>query len=483
MAPKATILIVDDNEAARDTLDALLFSEDRVLVFAEDGPTALAKIADVRPDLVLLDVMMPEMDGYEVCERIRQMPDVREVPVIMVTALDDRDSRLKGLSAGADDFVSKPFDSVELRTRVRTVLRLDRYRKLLAEKERLLWVLDSSDDGYAIVDCEDRILYTNAKAADLLQLADSDDDAFVDTVARHFDLRPQAAWAAWPSASDEEEGDGVRYLIRTEDSLVPALWVRVDVELARGEAGQHIIRLRDVTRETEEQIHAWTFQEAVSHKLNTPMTALIGGVDLLAEALADMPDTDSDATAMLDLVQQSTDRVAGAVRDVLAFTGGQAEPDDRRHVTAAEMTALTKEAATQIGLTRVTVTVADSAQDLVMPVSTRAMSAILIELLENARKFHPEGRPTVDVRATCGDNGAVTVSVMDDGVSLPGEVLDKVWHPYFQYQKRWTGEVAGMGLGLSQVARMVWRGGGTVSMVNRPDGPGMIVHLIVPHSV
>jgi len=137
MKQNSIILIVDDEQIGRDTLEALLIGRGYDLAFANDGPEALAKAAELTPDLILLDVMMPSMDGFEVCRRLRADPLLAEVPIIMVTALDDRDYRLQGIEAGADDFVSKPFDRVELRARVRTITRLNRYRQLLLANRQL----------------------------------------------------------------------------------------------------------------------------------------------------------------------------------------------------------------------------------------------------------------------------------------------------------------------------------------------------------
>ena len=130
----STILIVDDERLGRETLEALLLPEGHRLIFAHNGAEGLARAAELTPDLVLLDLMMPGMSGFEVCRALRASPGQTEVPVIIVTSLDDRASRLRGIKAGADDFITKPFDGVELRTRVRSILRLNRYRRLLDER-------------------------------------------------------------------------------------------------------------------------------------------------------------------------------------------------------------------------------------------------------------------------------------------------------------------------------------------------------------
>jgi signal transduction histidine kinase len=132
-----TILVVDDDEITRVTLAALLQSPAYHIVMAEDGMQGLEIARQIDPDVILLDVMMPRMNGYDVCKLIREDPRIREVPIIMITALDDREARLDGLMAGADDFLSKPFDSMELKIRLQSLRHVDRYRRLVDERERL----------------------------------------------------------------------------------------------------------------------------------------------------------------------------------------------------------------------------------------------------------------------------------------------------------------------------------------------------------
>lgn len=133
----STILIVDDNASARETLIAMLEGENYQLELAKDGFQTLQILSRLKPDLILLDVMMPGMDGFEVCRRIRATPQLAEVPIIILTALDDRASLLMGIESGADDFLTKPVDRYELQARVRTIVRLNRYRQLVEQRENL----------------------------------------------------------------------------------------------------------------------------------------------------------------------------------------------------------------------------------------------------------------------------------------------------------------------------------------------------------
>ncbi len=137
----AVVLVVDDGLANRELVQAYLSGLDCDVRLAADGASALEQIQQEPPDLVLLDVQMPGMDGYEVCRRIKAGPGGRLLPVVMITALNQTDDRVRALESGADDFMAKPVERVELVARVRSALRLKALYNTLDSAEQVIFSL------------------------------------------------------------------------------------------------------------------------------------------------------------------------------------------------------------------------------------------------------------------------------------------------------------------------------------------------------
>jgi two-component system cell cycle response regulator len=146
---ESTILIVDDNQQNLELLQAYLDELPGTILTASDGVAAMAIIDSEPVDLVLLDVMMPKMSGFEVCKKLKSSPRTRSIPIIMVTALNELGDIERGVESGTDDFLSKPVKKLELLTRVKSLLRV---RYLKRELDRTLAYIQRIDEQDQQVD-------------------------------------------------------------------------------------------------------------------------------------------------------------------------------------------------------------------------------------------------------------------------------------------------------------------------------------------
>ena len=156
MPSKPTLLIVDDEERNIRLLKAMLTAKNYNLLEASHGEEALRLVSETPPDMILLDVMMPQMDGFEVCRRLKEDGKTKAIPIIMVTALSEKQHRIKAMEVGADDFISKPVDYTELTIRVNSLLRIKSYQdelsqslQVIAAKNAKMEELERVRDGLA----------------------------------------------------------------------------------------------------------------------------------------------------------------------------------------------------------------------------------------------------------------------------------------------------------------------------------------------
>lgn len=481
---RSTILLVDDNPQILSILSDLLQPLGYRLLCAEGGEAALALAAHHQPDLVLLDVMMPGMDGFAVTQRLRADPNLAQVPVILITALDDRASRVRGFEAGADDFITKPFDYAELRARITTVLRLNRYRRLIeeqarvaAERARFAWAVEQSDDGYVIVDQSDRLHYANARARTLLGLPAEGLPAepFTTLARRHFHLLPPEAWASWPAAAPDES----RYLIRSETLTAGEFWLSADLlSPPPGGEATHVVRLRNVTAQITSQREMWTFHAMVTHKLRTPLVSIIGGLNLLTDSQA--PLDRASVQRIARLAQAGARRLQSEIEDILNYLRPPTALDVGDACLLDDLPALVQSTAADTGIAPPSIKLDPSLAGRRLRIARHSLELVLRELLENTRKFHPHFNPSVQMTIAPADERSASIRISDDGVGLSPDQIARAWRPYYQGEKNFTGQVEGMGLGLALVARVILAVGGRYTIGNRTDGPGAIVEIVLP---
>ena len=481
---KPTILIVEDEPSGRKVIESILVNQGYNLEFATNGREALQQASLLKPDLVLLDIMLPEMDGLEVCQHLRKDKELREVPVVMITALDDRNTRIACIDAGADDFISKPIDRAELRARARSITRLNRYR-LLHERDLITaWIAEKASDGFLQLHADDRILYANSRARFYLGLEVDPTlpiaDSFMNIVLRQYTPHPQPAWADWPATSTLNLVQN-RYLVRPESNTSHEFWLEATIFEMSGAEGvlrTRIVRLRDVTADILNRRNTRSFGEAIAHKIRTPVSHIVSSLDLLARLAPKL--------SQEEIVQYSTTALSGAKRlyealnRVLKYSNIQANVNSVEGFSLSEFKPLVEKISNEIGLSNISILVPDDLNSAQIILPSQSMEVLFWEILGNSRKFHPTGAPTMTVKASRVEPQRITFQIKDDGVSLSPRQLSIAWLPYFQGEKDFTGEAPGMGLGLSTVSAIVWGAGGTCRLMNREDGPGVVVELAIP---
>ena len=472
---QGTLLIVDDERGGREALEGLLLNQGYRLAFAASGQEAMQLISELLPDLILLDVMMPGMDGFAVCRHLRSNPTTAEIPVLLVTALDDRDTRLEGISAGADDFISKPYDRAELRMRVKTIMRIGRYRRLLTQRARFNSVVEGAVNGYVVVRDDGEITYANQSARAFLSLGTSNAQGslggFFEIARRQYRLEPDHAWQ-----DDELRVPNTHYLVRPETATAGAFWLAITLmDAPESESGERLLRLSDVTEERGVQRDRHSFQRIIGHKLRTPLNGMVSMLELLSQELADTPNCEMAALAL-----ESAERLAASVEEILQFAALSSERGKDEPFQMAGLVELVERLKKEMEIVSVESVIDPDMLKEAVTLSPLQFETVCRELFENARKFHPKQRPALKLTVARGKGRALRLTLRDDGVNLSPDQLAQVWTPYYQGEKRTTGEVDGMGLGLSAVKSIIVSKAGSIKMQNNPTGPGVELSLELP---
>jgi len=469
MTPQSTVLIVDDEPRALTLLRNVIEPEGYRVVSAQDGATTLTLATAERPDVILLDVMMPGMDGYETCRRLRATPVLATVPILLLTALDDRDSRLRGLDAGADDFLTKPFDAVELRIRLRTISRLNRYRRLYEESSRYEAAIAHSEEGIVLAEFDGIIINRNAAFIQLLEPEFSQlpnfYSYFEDADAAR--LRPDSGPGTTLRSTELHlrHGRATPTIVEVTAGLIP--WQN------RRIAQFHI---RDLTERKNLEAQLLRSQRiellgqlsgSVVHDMNNILTAIGGSAGLM-----ELDPTGANAPRHIENIHKAVQRGAGMLRQLLHFARGTDEPLD--FVTAEDCT---REVADLVkesfgGLFEVSFACepelpairADATQihQIVMNLCVNARDAMpdggRLEILLARRQLSAAEAAPLGPTAKAGDYVALTVR--DHGTGIPPEIRAKLFDPFFTTKPKGKGT----GLGLATVLRIVQRHHGLVQL-------------------
>jgi CheY-like chemotaxis protein len=481
MNPKNIILIADDEPNWRELIESLLRNTEYTLEFAEDGQETLDKARKLMPDLILMDVTMPVMNGFEATRRLRQDSILAEVPIVMVTSLDDRASRIQGIEAGVDDFLNKPFDGVELRARVTTIIKLNRYRRLIAERTRFEWVVERAFDGYLMLTDDDHLVYANPQARIYLELPLEDDtvptETFLELAKKYYNLEPEEGWADWP-APPSDSFQAPLYLVRPESASSNILWLQANIlDVPDGSQANRMVQLRDITSQVVLKRDTWKFHSMVLHKLRTPLGVMLTSLELLADTAPSLPT--SRIVEMANVALRGVQRLRSEIKDITDYLTAPTMAVAGQELSLSRVREMVLDVCKTLDIRSVNFATSTLA-DLHIRLSEQATEMVLQQILENSKKFHPLNTPRVLVGFFQPDPKHLTIRIADDGLSLSPAQVSQAFTPYYQGEKYFTGETEGMGLGLATVATIVWSVGGRCRMYNRPDGPGVVVELTLP---
>ncbi len=316
MNDKPVILAVDDQFQNIELLEAFLVPQGYEIVRAASGKEALEKLSGNRIDLVLLDIIMPNMSGLEVLERLRADEKTRLIPVVMVTALKETEDKVKALEAGCDDFISKPFDKVELLARVKSLLKISSYLRQLDEKEKFKAVVDKISDGIAICSPDYLIKDSNAAILNYLNITDPANVNLVETLFANYAVSIKKE-ALMDLAITHKTFD----IVRQKSETAEALYLEANLDVIKNSAGELlsvVFILRDVTAARMEEFLKQDTLTLISHKLRTPLGVISGKISLLQDG--SFGPLNEEQKGAVDTVSKQSFLLISIVEKLLGFT-------------------------------------------------------------------------------------------------------------------------------------------------------------------
>jgi len=316
MKDKPVILVVDDQFQNVELLEAYLVPQGYEIVKAASGEEALEKLSGNQIDLILLDVMMPGMSGIEVLQKLRADKKTGLIPVVMVTVLKETEDKIKALEAGCDDFISKPFDKVELLARVKSILKISYYLRQLEEKEKFKAVVDKISDGIAICSPDYLIKDSNAAILKYLDITNPAKVNLVETLFKNYSVSINKE-----TLMDLTIAHKTFDIVRQKSETTEALYLEANLDLIKNSAGELlsiVFILRDVTVTRSEEFLKQDTLTLISHKLRTPLGVISGNISLFQDG--SYGHLNEEQKKAIDTVSKQSSLLVSIVEELLGFT-------------------------------------------------------------------------------------------------------------------------------------------------------------------
>lgn len=450
------VLVVDDIDASRQELVALTHALGHTVREVASGQQALHAVRERLPDLLLVDLLMPDMDGFALTHALRQQVSDRWLPVIVTSALDGDEHFALALSQGADDCLSRPVNPALLEAKLRhyqRVLAMQTRVAALAQRQRD--ILDNILDPVLTLDAHGRVRDMNQAACRLF--SSGRPGAMLDQPCETVLGQPLLTLLDTPTLTLRRR-DGAEF----PAELGASQW-REDGEL------RYTLVARDVTQQRQTERMKDEFLATVSHELRTPLTSVLGALGLLASGAAGaLPPA---ANSLAEVARRNGQRLSRLIDDILDLTKLEGDRMVMR-LRPVRVAQLLQEAlsANQGYAARAEVTLRTEAEPALaraeVPLDADRFLQVMANLLSNAIKHSPAGREvTVSTRAVAG---WLRIEVKDRGPGIPAEFRDRMFEKFSQADGSDRRAIGGTGLGLYISRMMVERMGGRVGVHSLP---------------
>ena len=493
------ILLVDDNPTNLQVLLQTLSGRGYKLLIAKNGDNALKIVHKVRPALVLLDIMMPGIDGYEVCKRLKDDPATSDVTVIFLSALDDTRDKVRGLETGAVDYIAKPFQAEEVIARVETHLKIHRLEQALARRNRQLeaeneHILESMREGIVGINGRGKITFANPAASRITGWESAEligADAHSVLMARCVDgaIRPREETALYTTLTKniiQTVEDDVFW--RRDETSFPVDYSSTPF-MRDGDADGAVIVFRDIT---EKKRHQDALQDALdelqeqkdklmhmsrlssmgemasgfAHEVNQPLTAINNYAQVCQRLMQRDPINMESLRDGLEKIGVQARRAGDIIARIRSFVK---KPDHCLQVVdcnrlVQDVVKLAEVDARHNGM-EIHLEIAEDLPAIkVDPVQIQQVALNLVRNGMEAMRDMPNKDIGLWVRTERVDREFVRISVIDRGYGLADDAEEKLFTPFY------TTKDDGMGIGLSVCHSIIQTHGGMLNFIRNPEG-------------